>query len=122
MNKRIIIALVSLYALTWVGGWVTHSRQIKSEARQLYAGAEKRDCEMAERFQKEGLDPHGISGHLSKSGPTAGVAWCVPLLPGVVLADSWYVIGPRWGKGGVKIVLYYGFGTKELVCLWGWVS
>ena len=122
MKKKIAVAVVFLYAVTWVGGWITHSRELKARARQMYAEAEKQDRELAELSQKEGLGSYDTSGHLRKNGPSTCVTWCVPLLPGVLLADSWYVIGPLVGRGGMKIVLYYGFGAIEIVCLSGWIS
>jgi hypothetical protein len=122
MNKKILAVVVLLYALTWAGGWITHAREIRYRARQMYANAQEHDRRMAERFQKEGFGPYDEGSRLSKHGPSAEVSWCIPLLPGVLLADSQYVIGPLWGKGGVKIIFYYGSGAKELVFLWGWIS
>jgi hypothetical protein len=29
-------------------------------------------------------------------------------------------VGPLYGEGMTKIVLYYGFGSMTLVDLWGW--
>ncbi len=122
MRRKIIGILVLLYAVTWVGGWITHAIEIKANAQRMYTDAQERDREMAELYRNKGLGTYDASDHLSKNGPHAGVSWCVPILPGILLLDSWYVIGPLWGKGGVKLVLYYGLGTKELVCLWGWIS
>jgi hypothetical protein len=50
-----------------------------------------------------------------------GVSWCVPILPGVLLANSHYVVGPLYGKGGYKLVFYYGWDSREVV-LAGWMS
>lgn len=123
MKRKIIAGVAILYALTWMGGWITHSRELQASAWQMYADAKKQDREMAELFQKEGHGLYYAPDHLSsKNGPSAKVNWCVPILPGVLLANSYYVIGPLWGKGGVKIVLYYVFGAKELVYISRWVS
>jgi prepilin-type processing-associated H-X9-DG protein len=94
MKRKVIVTVALLHALTWAGGCLTHSRELDSRARRIYAAAPK--------------------GYRSESGPATGITWCIPLLPGVLLANSWYVVGPSWGEGGVKIVLYYGFGAKEL--------
>ncbi len=55
-------------------------------------------------------------------GPNTSVAWCFPVVPGVLIANSSYVIGPLYGRGGVKVVIFYGFGSFELVTVSGWVS
>ena len=52
--------------------------------------------------------------------PSSRVDWCIPLLPGVLLADSSYHIGPLWAAGGPKLVVYYGFGTFEIPLPVGW--
>jgi hypothetical protein len=121
-KRRIIAFLAVLYAATWLGGWITYSTDTKARARQTYANAQKRDREMADFYQREGLKAYDTSDHLFKEVPRAGVSWCVPLLPGVLLADSGYSIGPLWGRGGVYIVLYYGVGTVEIFWLAGWIS
>jgi hypothetical protein len=121
MSKKVIAILALSYAATWAGGWITHSREIEARAARMYSRAQKRDRETAEVFQREGLGPYKAT-RLRKGGPSSGVSWCFPLLPGVLLADSWYVVGPLWGKGGMKLVVYYGFGAREVVFLWGWIS
>lgn len=59
---------------------------------------------------------------LRQGGPTSGVRWCVPVLPGVLLADSYYCVGPLCAAGGVKIVLYDGLGPVEVPTPWYWVT
>jgi hypothetical protein len=112
MPKRrhlVACAVVLLYAWTWVGGWVLHARQLREDAAATYRAAE--------RFRREGLKVE-----LNQGGPIAGVAWCLPVLPGVLLAWSAYSAGPLLGRGGLKVVLYYGLGSAELCTLVGWVS
>lgn len=92
-----------------------HAAEIKARARRMYSDAQKRDEGMAEPYQKEGLGTYDTSDHLGKKGPSAGVCWYVPVLPGILLADPWYVIGPLWGKGGLKnrLVLWtWNEGTR----------
>lgn len=60
--------------------------------------------------------------HIFKGGPATGVDWCFPLLPGILITNSWYQCGPLFGKGGVKLVLYYGVGSLEILALNGWIS
>ena len=123
MNKnKTILAVVTLYAITWIGGWITHARDMQCYVRRMYDNAQLRDREKAELLQKAGLTVEDTAHKYLKDGPKSGVDWCIPILPGVLLLNSWYVVGPLWGKGGVKVVLYYGLGTKEIAYLWGWIS
>ena len=101
--------LLTLYLLTWIGGWHSHAQEIEARAQ-----------EMAKLAAAQGEQGRPIG--LRQGGPQTSVDWCVPILPGMLICDSYYVIAPLWGKGGVKLVLYYGFGSVELLWLWGWIS
>lgn len=59
---------------------------------------------------------------LRENGPRTRVHWCQPVAPGFLLAHSEYVVGPLYGRGGIKIVFYYGFGSIELAMIAGWVA
>jgi hypothetical protein len=112
MPKRrplVACAIALLYLWRWVGGWRSHSRQLRDDAEATYRAAE--------RVRQEGLQVE-----LHQGGPIAEVAWCVPVLPGVLLAWSGASAGPLLGRGGLKVVLYYGFGSAELCTLVGWIS
>jgi hypothetical protein len=50
-------------------------------------------------------------------GYSAHVDWCFPVLPGLLVADSGYTIGPKHADDGIKIVLFYGIGSVEIVRL-----
>lgn len=82
----VAIVVVLLYAVTWIGGWITHARDLDACAAR-------------------------------DKGFNAGIAWCFPILPGILVADSGYTIGPKHANDGVKVVLFYGFGSVELVRL-----
>jgi hypothetical protein len=47
--------------------------------------------------------------------PQTKVKWCVPLLPGLLLANSSETLGPLIGHGSLKLVFYDGTGT-EVIC------
>ena len=51
-----------------------------------------------------------------------GVNWCIPLLPGILLADSYEVLSPLNARGTAKLVLYYGLASVVICELWGWIS
>jgi hypothetical protein len=59
---------------------------------------------------------------LREGCPATGVKWCFPILPGILLADSYEFLGPLNAKGTVKIVLFYGTGSVVLCDLFGWIA
>lgn len=91
--------LTFLYGATWVGGWLSHSAAIQAQARHWSANA-----------------------NVHPGGPRFGVNWCVPVVPGVVLVDSYCDVGPMNGCGGEKVVVWYGFGSWEVMTLSGWTT
>jgi len=115
-HKRKIIVIL-LYLATWVGGWVLHEREVKARADLIYQRVSKRiQWEIAEFNKCEDKDlAKDLIGSrtqlLYPTGPIAGVKWCLPLLPGVLLSETDIVIGPMNGGGDLNIVLFYGFGT-----------
>src|SRR6185436_15274280 len=99
------------YLLTWVGGWLAYSRDLHHRTSMLLDDARQRNVESAEFFRDQGLPDRSIQ---INPQPASKVHWCVPLFPGVLLANSSYHIAPLWAEGGMKIVVYYGFGTLEI--------
>ncbi len=120
MKSSKVRIIIYLYLFTWVGGWIVASRQIKSEATAIYEKGLKVYFERVLYYEKRGSITHRLP--YNPAGPTASVKWCVPLLPGILLMDSGYCIGPLWAKSGTKIVFFYGFGCIELVYLYTWFS
>lgn len=98
-RRRLLWLLVLLlYAITWVGGWITHARDLKTSALARYRMAEQRNVEwMATNPDREKLP---IFLALREGGPATGVDWCVPILPAILLVDSYSVLGPLKGRGG----------------------
>jgi hypothetical protein len=119
-NRWLWLGVTFLYVATWVFGWYAHSCEIKARAQQLWITANQRNEKYAQLAAKTGEDFSPVE--LNTGGPRAGVDWCFPVLPGLLIADSEYVIGPVYGRGGVKLVLFYGIGSKELCFLSGWIS
>jgi hypothetical protein len=77
--------------------------------------------EREEEARLTGMRPFSVP-LVHEKGPIFGVDWCVPLLPGVLLADSYYSVGPLYARGGVKIVVWYGVGSLEGPLIWGWLT
>jgi hypothetical protein len=120
IRRKILFWLIPLYLVTWIGGWVSHSAALKRDAQRRYEAAQKSDAEYAALAAKEGQPPSRPQA--GKTGPHTDVSWCFPILPGVLIADSYYVVGPLYGRGGIKVVIFYGFGSLASEPLWGWIS
>ena len=114
------LILGAIYLATWIGGWISHASEMHAEASISYSAAERYNLEFKAQALARGQEPFAFRLH--EGGPRTGVIWCIPVLPGVLLADSYRSIGPLGGKGTVKIVLYYGFGSLIICDLWGWIS
>jgi hypothetical protein len=114
------LVVVLLYGITWIGGCVTHARDLQASTWAKYRAAQEINAEW------RALDPAGSNDasylKLREDGPITGVNWCVPLLPGILLADSYYVVGPLYGRGMAKVVFYYGVGSMVICDLWGWIA
>ena len=125
MTKRRIILgaiIVTLYTVTWIGGWTMHDREVKALAQRLYDDAERHNREIERALKAQNIK-EDWRRPLREGGPAAGVNWCIPILPGVLIADSYYVIAPLWGEGRGKVIVYYGLGTITILELpWGWIS
>ncbi len=120
MKKRVRAIVVSAYLVTWIGGWYSHVCEMSGVARRLYTRAEANNAQLIE-WERQGHEKTRPI-ELLPGGPKSVVNWCVPILPGVLLADSHYVVGPVFAKGSTKIVFYYGVGSSTFLELWGWIS
>jgi len=116
----VAMVLVSLYVATWIGGWRSLSGELDRRAWAGWHEGTQREQEITHRFAAEGLDKPG-GFELLKGGPVTHF-WCVPLLPGVLLTKSSSIIGPMWGGGETKIVMYFGTGSFDLMILEVWIT
>ena len=118
-KKSIVTLIVILYLGTWVGGWIQHSNDLEANSWAHYRAAEQRNAERIEYAKARGSEPHLMRlepylMRLHEGGPITRVNWCIPILPGVLLANSDSSPGPLGGYGGEKIVLYYIIGSTEI--------
>jgi hypothetical protein len=123
MSRRkwlIAIAVFAAYLATWIGGWQSHSKELEARAQRYWMEASAKNSEMTRIARGYGQEYEPIE--LSEGGARAHVDWCVPVLPGVLIADSSYIVGPLYGRGGYKVVVFYGLGSAELFTLSGWIS
>ncbi|MBT3200541.1 MAG: hypothetical protein HN350_11550 [Phycisphaerales bacterium] len=119
-SKKFWIIWGLLYVLTWMGGSYSHSKDIELEAERVYSTARKSLTLINEKRVEEGLPPEEL--RLREGGPITRVNWSIPILPCVLLANSDMTIGPLHGEGGIRIVLYYGFGSWYSGVIFGWRS
>jgi hypothetical protein len=117
-RRRYWLIAALLYAVTWAGGWYFHVREISSEASSRFVAAKMLNDRLFHSLPHEGE----ATIRLRSGGPYSRVRWCMPLIPGFLLAESDYVVGPIYGEGGVKLILFYGMGTETLFNFWGWKS
>ena len=109
----ILIAL--LYVWTWYGGYVFYSADLTSEANKEYSSIVDKYKKKAEEYKDVGLEySYNIYDEVHRNGPRASIDWCFPIIPGILIAESHYSIGPSLDTGGINIILFYGIGTIEL--------
>jgi hypothetical protein len=101
--------LLVLYLVTWVGGWAAHAWDLEAEAQRIWAELNR------QRF----LADFTV---LREGGPRTHVDWCFPVLPGLLVAKSWYSVSPGSERGGVKLVLFFGIGSAELMEIYRWCA
>jgi hypothetical protein len=120
ISKKTLIVLAVLYAVTWIGGWIFHARDLASWAQERYDTQSKRNKDQTVDAFARGEKPFLVE--LREGGPGTRVNWCLLLAPGLVMADSYYVLGPLSARGSFKLVFFYGFGSV-IVCQWGgWIT
>lgn len=117
-RKILACVLALLYFQTWVGGRISHAHKLRDFTEATFRKAELQNQELVILANKLG-DKDFRPTELHKK-PISTVKWCVPVLPGIILTDSAYYVGPLWARGGVKIVFFYGFGSTVLVTLSEW--
>jgi hypothetical protein len=119
-KSPLLITIASLYVVTWIGGWIRHAQDIRADAWVQYRKGEKLNAESEKEARRQ--DRKAFVIQLHDGGPKTGVIWCLPILPGILLADSYSSYGPLGGRGTAKIVFYYGTGSTVICELWGWIS
>ena len=132
MEARYKIAVLAALALGYIVTGVfapSHIRQwLKQDALARWeAGVEsdKQRHHMRRQVLIElGFDPdvEEYESRVLPSGPHCGLNWCVPLLPGLSLANDYYVIGPLWGAGHLSLYVHYGFGVARIAAMRTWTS
>ena len=121
MGKRRLfwLSVFILYAVTWIGGWLTCVRDLRKTTWARY----QRTREVVDRqlplAREAGADTRFLEGALFSDGPKYSL-WCIPILPGVILVDYYAQTGPLFGGGGMEVRFYYGFGSGRFFQGPGW--
>jgi hypothetical protein len=121
---KAILCISALYIITWIGGYRSHSEMLNRETQWRYDAAKAEDAQdkaASAKTTTTNTPPAAVS-RIYKDGPNAIVYWCFPVLPGVLIAKSGFVVGPLYSEGGIKLVIYYGWGSWASEPIWGWVS
>ena len=116
----IAVVVILLYVITGFYGPRSHLAEITAQAEARYARADEREKEEAQIYAQEGIEPR--ESRLLPDGPKVGVEWAFPILPCVLLVDSYEVLGRLAGHGGPRIVFYFGVTTFYIETLFKWMS
>ena len=116
----LVAVTLASYAFTWVGGVYSHERTLRN-----YAQGQRQ--EWIDRYQSghasalpKGREVLPMKVYYEK--PRAGIDWAFPILPGLLVTQSWYVVGPLWGEGRIRLMFFYGSGTFDLFSVMRWIS
>lgn len=114
-----VMLLVALYLATWIGGAQSHRQALRARAQECSDRGVTWNVERGRQAAAGGRTY--VPSRFRKGGPSAEVAWSFPAFPGILMVNSSCHVTPLWGEGGVKLVLYYGVGSVELLTLSGLV-
>ena len=111
--------VLALYAATWIGGVRTHARDIEASARSRYQVLEERNAKM---YGPNAGDAVPIFARLLDGGPDTGIDWSVPILPGVLLVESYEVLGLLNARGSTNLLVFDGRGFATVWKQQSWVA
>jgi hypothetical protein len=73
-------------------------------------------------MDEAGIDPNAVHAIANPGGPRVNIGLAIPVLPGVLMVNNSYTIGPLYGRGQVSFFVYYGFGVFRLFERMTWIS
>lgn len=120
MTPAKLVVIAGLYVVTWIGGWIVYPRDMSRRALAQHADGVAMQKQLIAEHPEDAVRLRDHSP-VFRDGPRTTFRWCVPILPGILLVSSDYLIGPLWGNGGLRIVVFYGFGTVETPGF-GWIA
>jgi hypothetical protein len=122
-RAKILLGLILLgYLVTWLGAPPLVRRDRTARANQAYAHALAQEERQRNMIKELGEDPNTFRPVVNSGGPSVIIGPAIPILPGLLLLDNGYQIGPLYGKGHLSLFLFYGFGVHRLLDLTTWTS
>jgi hypothetical protein len=116
-SRWFLFVYLPLYVVTWIGA-IGYPSHFQKRVEEMHQQAIVQQQEQSRKFAEAGFEYEQIPIFES---PGCDTDYSIAIAPGVLLANSSYWIAPLWGKGGTKIVLWYGWGYAEFT-LCGWIS
>jgi hypothetical protein len=120
-SQKTLVVIGALYFVTWLGGVIFYPSEMTARAKKEYDVALNAQARAAAKSEEEKMIVKRTPAAFP-DGPKTDFHWCAPLVPGVLIVSSEYRIGPLWGQGGIRVVLFYGCGTYEMPLFIGWIS
>jgi len=120
-TRVLLIAFVG-YVVTWLFAPPLARTACESHAARLYAEAVADQEKMKKVAVEIGRDPEALRPIVGSDSPQVKTGFVIPILPGILLMNNSYVVGPLYGKGQVTFFLYYGFGICRLFEITTWIS
>ena len=122
-HKRVIFFLIiSGYIVIWVIAPYMARKSCADRANRMYAQGLKNQEEFKKLTIKYGQDPNELRPMVNPNSPRVETGLVLPILPGVLLLNNSYNIGPLWGNGQISIFLFYGFGVVRVLDFTTWIS
>jgi hypothetical protein len=119
-RRRVLWGLVvALFFATWVGGVRAHFGDLEASARSRYQMLQERNVERHGPYAGDEVPPHV---RLLEGGPHTGIEWSVPILPGVLIVDSYEILGPLSAHGSTKLLVFDGSGFSIVFEWREWVT
>ena len=122
-RTTVVLLLVFLgYVVTGLFAPPFARRACELRAQRLYSEAVA-DQESHRRMMiEDGRDPSALHAIVTPGGPHVETGFAIPVLPGVLLLNNSYGIGPLYGRGQVSFFLFYGLGVFRLCEMMTWIS
>lgn len=110
------------YVATWLFAPSFARKACETRAKRLYSEAVVFQADQKKMWSESGRDPSQMRPIVTPGGPHVDIGFAFPVLPGILLLNNSYGIGPLYGRGQVSVFLYYGFGVCRLFEVMTWIS
>ena len=124
IRRRTVALLLVLdgYVLTWLIAPPMAKRHCERRAEQAYAMGLEYEQHEQELMREMGEDTETARPIVHAGGPSTSTGLAIPVLPGILMLNNSYHVGPLFAKGQVSFFLFYGFGVCRLFEFTTWIS